>query len=48
MTPYGQGYFAATAGMNFIPFAGFEPNAGRSFGWGHLEGPSGHDLGGEG
>ncbi|MEV6269523.1 hypothetical protein AB0L64_20310 [Kribbella sp. NPDC051936] len=46
--PYGQGYFAATAGMNFIPFAGFEPNPGRSFGWGHLEGPTGHDFGGEG
>ncbi|MGW5194289.1 hypothetical protein ACWEOO_33885 [Kribbella sp. NPDC004138] len=36
--PYGQGYFAATVGMNYIPFAGFEPRTGGSQNWGPLDG----------
>ena len=45
MMPYSQGYFSATAGLNFIPFAGFEPNNGGSGVWGHLERPAGDDFG---
>ncbi|MEU8221346.1 hypothetical protein [Kribbella sp. NPDC048915] len=47
--PYGQGYFAAGAGANFIPLAGFEVQSGAVGGWGDLSGPIGpigHDGGG--